>query len=196
MDKKRKEREKKNGRKNCKTCNCEYRQEIEEMYLMQGYSAQKISDHLNDKYGYKISAAALLNHFKICLDKKENKKQKDAESEAIRQKVLEKKIELVDMLWEVISYIYVINIKLHKQIINGAKANRTTSDLVRNYTGELREYAKLYKNLNAENTNGILLNEAELIARYEEYRKKNAQLLSSSFEEKEEEKKEDEENGN
>ena len=80
-------------RKRCKTCNSNYREEVEEMYLKQGKSAPFISKYLKDKYGYSITAQSLLRHFSLCLNKAEKKEQKDEASEKLRQEVLEKKMK-------------------------------------------------------------------------------------------------------
>lgn len=178
-------------RERCKTCSCEYREEIEEMYLKQGKSTPAIAKYLEEKYGYKITAQSLGRHFRLCLKKAEKKEQKDKQSEKLRQEVLQKKIQIADMVYEIISYLYVININFHKRVMEKMKVSgRTESDIIRNYTGELREYLKLYKDLIADNGKGTKVNETQIIAQYEEYRKKNAEILQQieSYEIKEEDK--------
>lgn len=176
-------------RERCKTCSCEYREEIETMYLKEGKSTPVIAKYLEEKYGYKITAQSLGRHFRICLGKAEKKEQKDKQSEKLRQEVLQKKIQIADMVYEVISYLYVININFHKKVMNTGNGGRTESDLIRNYTGEFREYVKLYNDLIADNGKGTKVNETQIIAAYEEYRKKNAEVLQKidSYEVKEEE---------
>ncbi|SKA75137.1 hypothetical protein SAMN05428976_10264 [Clostridium sp. USBA 49] len=166
-------------RERCKTCSCEYRAEIEEMYLKQGKSAPFIAKYLKEQYGYVITAQSLLRHFRICLRKAEKKEQKDKQSEKLRQEVLQKKIQIADMVYEIISYLYVININFHKKVMEKMKVSgRTESDIIRNYTGELREYLKLYKDLIADNGKSTKVNETQIIAAYEEYRKKNAEIIN------------------
>ena len=167
-------------RERCKTCSCEYRAEIEEMYLKQGKSTPAIAKYLEEKYGYKITAQSLLRHFRLCLKKAEKKEQKDKQSEKLRQEVLAKKIAIADMIYEIISYLYVININFHKKVMEKMKVSgRTESDVIRNYTGEMREYVKLYNDLIADNGKGTKVNEKELIEKSEEYRKRNAEMLKN-----------------
>jgi hypothetical protein len=176
-------------RERCKTCSCDYREEIETMYLKEGKSTPAIAKYLEEQYGYKITAQSLGRHFRLCLGKAEKKEQKDKQSEKLRREVLAKKIAIADMVYEIISYLYVININLHKKVMNTGHGGRTESDLIRNYTGEFREYVKLYNDLIADNVKGTRVNEAQIIAQYEEYRKKNAEILQKieSYEIKEEE---------
>lgn len=182
-----KKAEKKRDR--CKTCSCEYREEIETMYLKEGKSTPVIAKYLEEKYGYKITAQSLGRHFRLCLNKQEKKEQKDKQSEKLRQEVLQKKIQIADMVYEILSYIYVININFHKKVMEAGTVGRTKADLIRNYTGEFREYVKLYTDLVTENGKGTKIPEAQIIAQYEEYRRKNAEVLQKieSYEVKEEE---------
>lgn len=176
-------------RERCKTCSCEYRAEIETMYLKEGKSTPAIAKYLEEKYGYKITAQSLGRHFRLCLGQAEKKDQKDKQSEKLRQEVLQKKLQIADMVYEIISYLYVININFHKKVMNTGNGGRTESDLIRNYTGEFREYVKLYNDLIADNGKGTKVNETQIIAQYEEYRKKNAEILQQieSYEVKSEE---------
>ena len=168
------------NRKRCKTCNSPHRLEAEELYLRQGKSGAYISRHLYDKYGFKITPQALLNHFRICLDKKGRIEEAEKKSEKLRKEILKRKNKIADLVWEIISYLAAINIMFHEKVMSkaGEGIGRTKSDLIRTYTGEFREYVKLYQNLIEENGGGNF-NEAQVIAAYEEYRKKNAELLKN-----------------
>lgn len=176
-------------RERCKTCSCEYRAEIEEMYLKQGKSTPAIAKYLEEKYGYKITAQSLGRHFRLCLKKVEKKEKADKRTDEMLQEVLKRKIEIIDIMSKMINLLYEINMTIHSKVYKAGKVSgRTESDSIRNYTGELREYLKLYKDLIADNGKGTKVNETQIIAQYEEYRKKNAEILQQieSYEIKEE----------
>lgn len=138
----------KTGRKKCKTCNSPFRQEIEDMYLGDGNSARAVSDYLKLKYGFSITPQALLNHFRLCLNKEDNSVENDEKIREMKRKILEKDVNLIDALQESILF----KLELAKKydielLINDNAIGQRKGQIVKTVNNELREFIKLKADL-------------------------------------------------
>lgn len=138
----------KTGRKKCKTCNSPYLQEIEEMYLGGGNSARAVSDYLKSQYGFSITPQALLNHFRLCLNKGRSKEKNDKKIKELREKILEKDTDLIDALHESILFKLELAKKYDLELLTNDHAiGQRKSYVVKTINNELREFIKLKADL-------------------------------------------------
>lgn len=178
-------------RARCKTCNSQYRLEIEKMRLVQGKTYREIKEYLQKKYSFFISEKGLSNHFNICLRQKQRVAEQSAESEEIIREIRERRKDLVQILFDSLAELVADKARLEKYLRSGKieKTSRTMVDLLRVLASEVREYVKTINQLMSDSGKDAGIKAEEIIAKYEEYRKKNAELLQNlkSYEVRDEE---------
>lgn len=179
MEKKINKKTKTMERDRCKTCNCQYRTEIEHMRLIQNRTYKEISDYLMQKYGFGITVKGLSNHFNLCLPKKQQVAEAAAVSEDMITEIRDRKKDLVQIAFDILADLVADKTAMETDLrkIGISRAGRTTVDLMRLLTQETREYIRLITGLLKDSTGVDTADLTARIEKFEEDRKKYGELL-------------------